>query len=109
MSAAEALAGSPLTPSGPGHGDVLARLAPPGAPTAGSDLFEFLRRAELEQYYRNFVDELKVNLPHQVKYCEDEDLMEIGMSRPQIRRLRKFFLRECPQTSLGKLRKVSAI
>ncbi|VEL08436.1 unnamed protein product [Protopolystoma xenopodis] len=42
---------------------------------------------------------------HQLKYVEDSDLDEMRMSRPEKRRLRKYFERECPQTAMGKLKK----
>ena len=44
----------------------------------------------------------------QLKYVDDEDLLELGMSKPEIRRLKKFFRKECPQGALGKIKRVSA-
>ncbi|KAF8572105.1 hypothetical protein P879_00277 [Paragonimus westermani] len=48
---------------------------------------------------------LQVRSIEQIKYVEDTDLTELGFSRPEQRRLRKYFNRECPQTTMGKLRK----
>ncbi|KAM3186287.1 hypothetical protein ACTXT7_004604 [Hymenolepis weldensis] len=42
---------------------------------------------------------------NQLKYVTDIELTEMGMSRPEIRRLRKHFEKECPQTTMGKLKK----
>ncbi|CAH8667698.1 unnamed protein product [Heterobilharzia americana] len=69
------------------------------------DLYEFLRDAELEHYYSVLTRHLKIRSVQQIKYVEDSDLAELGFSRPEQRRLRKHFKRECPQTAMGKLRK----
>ena len=45
------------------------------------------------------------NVP-QLKYVEDEDLVDLGMTKPEMRRLKKFFRKECPQGKLSKLIKV---
>ncbi|KAG5452717.1 Activated Cdc42 kinase-like [Clonorchis sinensis] len=68
-------------------------------------LFEFLKEAELEHYYTALTTHLKIRSVEQIKYVDDSDLTELGFSRPEQRRLRKFFKRECPQTTMGKLRK----
>ena len=73
---------------------------------APKDLYEFLKEAELEDYYNGFKSNLKVNNVAQIKYVEEEDLADIGMSKPEIRRLKKFFKRECPQGALGRIKKV---
>lgn len=70
------------------------------------DLCEFLEAAELQQYLTSFQDKLKVTTIDQIKYVDDEDLAGIGMSKPEIRRLRQFFVKERPQSALDKLRKV---
>ena len=70
------------------------------------DLYEFLVAAELQQYTDNFKNRLKVSTIDQIKYVDDDDLSGIGMSKPEIRRLRQFFKKECPQSTLDKLRKV---
>ena len=73
------------------------------------DLYEFLLEAELPHYYQGFRSDLKVTTVPQIKYVEDEDLVDMGMSRPEIRRLKKFFRRECPQGAFGKIRKVGEV
>jgi activated CDC42 kinase 1 len=45
----------------------------------------------------------------QVKYVTDEDLHQIGMSRPEIRRLKKYFQKHYPSNVLAKMKKVSSI
>jgi len=70
------------------------------------DLYEFLVAAELQQYFDNFKNRLKVASIDQIKYVDDDDLSGIGMSKPEIRRLRQFFKKECPLSTLDKLRKV---
>ncbi len=72
------------------------------------ELYEFLLEAELQHYYNSFKNELKVTSVPQIKYVEDEDLVDMGMSKPEIRRLKKFFKRECPQGAFGKIKKVSS-
>uniref|UniRef100_A0A3Q0KRM9 non-specific protein-tyrosine kinase n=1 Tax=Schistosoma mansoni TaxID=6183 RepID=A0A3Q0KRM9_SCHMA len=69
------------------------------------DLYEFLKDAELDHYYSVLTRHLKIRSVQQIKYVEDSDLAELGFSRPEQRRLRKHFKRECPQTAMGKLRK----
>ncbi|KAK4475422.1 hypothetical protein MN116_002477 [Schistosoma mekongi] len=69
------------------------------------DLYEFLKDAELDHYYSVLTRHLKIRSIQQIKYVEDSDLAELGFSRPEQRRLRKHFKRECPQTAMGKLRK----
>ena len=70
------------------------------------DLNEFLAGAELQHYYNSFVKDLKVNTVPQIKYVEDDDLMGVGMTKPEIRRLRRFFSKEHPKGALSKLKKV---
>jgi activated CDC42 kinase 1 len=70
------------------------------------DLHEFLVVAELQQYLDGFQSRLKVTTVDQIKYVEDEDLSGIGMSKPEIRRLRQFFKKECPQSTLDRLKRV---
>ncbi|CAH8571598.1 unnamed protein product [Schistosoma turkestanicum] len=69
------------------------------------DLYEFLKDAELDHYYSVLTRHLKIRSVQQIKYVEDSDLAELGFSRPEQRRLRKHFKKECPQTAMGKLRK----
>ena len=70
------------------------------------DLYDFLQEAELQHYYKSFHNDLKITGVSQLKYVEEEDLLDMGMVKPEMRRLRKFYRRECPQGAIGKLRKV---
>jgi len=70
------------------------------------DLQEFLLSAELDNYYNDLRDKLRVTTVGHIKYVEDEDLVGIGMTKPEIRRLRQFFKKACPQGAFGKLRKI---
>ncbi|OQV14770.1 Tyrosine-protein kinase PR2 [Hypsibius exemplaris] len=69
-------------------------------------LQEFLAEAELQHYYNALWNDLKVTGVSQLKYVEEDDLIKIGMSRPEQRRLKKFFNKHCPQTYLGKFVKI---
>ena len=40
------------------------------------------------------------------QYVKEEDLEGIGMTRPEMRRLKKFYKKEHPQGTFGKLKKV---
>ena len=71
------------------------------------DFYEFLVEAELQHYYDSFKNDLKVSSVPQLKYVEDEDLVDMGMTKPEIRRLKKFFKKECPQGTFSKLKKVN--
>jgi hypothetical protein len=70
------------------------------------ELFEFLKDAELEQYYNAFKTDLKVTTVQQIKYVEDEDLHDLGMTKPEMRRLKKFYKKECPHGTFSKIKKV---
>ncbi|KAH9280050.1 Ack-related non-receptor tyrosine kinase [Echinococcus granulosus] len=69
------------------------------------DLYDFLKAADLEEYYTVFSKHLKIRTVNQLKYVTDVELAEMGMSRPEVRRLRRRFEKECPQTAMGKLKK----
>ena len=43
----------------------------------------------------------------QLKYATDEDFLQVGLSRPEVRRLRKIFHKHCPQNYLYKFKNVS--
>jgi hypothetical protein len=73
------------------------------------DLQEFLTLAELQQYYDNFRNDLKVINVGQIKYVEDSDLVSFGMTKPEIRRLRQIYKKSHPHGALGKLKKVCVI
>lgn len=76
------------------------------ASSKGPGLYEFLIEAELQQYYAGFKNDLKVQNVPQLKYVTEEDLLSIGMSKPEMRRLKKFFQRHYPQNYLSKFKKV---
>lgn len=72
------------------------------------DLLEFLADCELRHYHNDFVTKLKVNTVPQLKYVVDDDLTGLGMSKPEIRRLRHSFKKECPKGALVKIKKILA-
>lgn len=72
-------------------------------------LYDFLVEAELDQYHRQFLDDLKVTTLSQVKYVMEDDLLEIGMTKPEIRRLNKFFKKYCHSGALNKLKEVKSL
>ncbi|CAL1536448.1 unnamed protein product [Lymnaea stagnalis] len=76
-----------------------------GLPPAMRDLQEFLAEAELSEYYTPLLTRLKVSTVEHLKYVKEEDLEDIGMSRPEMRRLKKFYKKEYPQGAINKLRK----
>lgn len=55
-----------------------------------------------------FVDrnELKISMVSHLKYATDEDLKQVGLSRPEIRRLRKFFEKYYPHGYLSKIKRL---
>jgi len=69
------------------------------------ELREFLLDAELEHYYSAFKNELKIATVPQIKYVAEEDLVSVGMTKPEMRRLKKFYKKECPQGKLEKFKK----
>ena len=50
---------------------------------------------------------LVINWLHVFQYVKEEDLEGIGMTRPEMRRLKKFYKKEHPQGTFGKLKRVS--
>lgn len=70
------------------------------------DLHDFLEEAELLHYYSALCNQLRITAVPQLKYVEEEDLAGIGMSRPEMRRLKKMYKKECPHGALGKIKKV---
>ncbi|XP_049843722.1 activated Cdc42 kinase-like isoform X5 [Schistocerca gregaria] len=72
----------------------------------GPGLYEFLIEAELQQYYAGIKNDLKVQNVPQLKYVTEDDLHSIGMSRPEVRRLNKYFQKHFPQNYLSKLKKM---
>lgn len=99
------------------------------------DLYEFLLEAELHQYYSDLKNDLKASLTillayfivmlcntpvliflhclfqvmtvPQVKFVTEDDLYQIGMTKPEIRRLKKYFQKYYPQNYFSKFKKVS--
>lgn len=51
-------------------------------------------------------NELKISTVAHLKYASDEDLKQIGLSRPEIRRLRKFHEKYYPNGYLGKIKRL---
>ncbi|XP_043260816.1 activated Cdc42 kinase-like isoform X5 [Colletes gigas] len=72
----------------------------------GPGLYEFLMEAELQQYYPGIRGDLKVHTTAQLKYVTEEDLNAIGMSKPEMRRLKKYFQKHFPQNYLSKFKKM---
>jgi len=68
-------------------------------------LYEFLQEAELQHYYNGLKNILQVHNVPQLKYVVEEDLRNIGMSKPECRRLKTFFNKYCPGNYASKLRK----
>ncbi|XP_076231959.1 activated Cdc42 kinase-like isoform X3 [Calliopsis andreniformis] len=74
--------------------------------STGPGLYEFLMEAELQQYYPGIRGDLKVQTTAQLKYVTEEDLNVIGMSKPEMRRLKKYFQKHFPQNYLSKFKKM---
>ncbi|BET00032.1 Tyrosine-protein kinase PR2 [Nesidiocoris tenuis] len=72
----------------------------------GPGLYEFLIEAELQQYFAGFKNDLKVQNVAQLKYVSDDDLQQLGMSKPEMRRLKKYFQKHFPQNYLSKFKKM---
>ncbi|KAJ8956876.1 hypothetical protein NQ318_014292 [Aromia moschata] len=72
----------------------------------GPGLYEFLVEAELQQYFNSFKNTLKITHPSQLKFTTEGDLMEIGMSKPEMRRLRKYYEKHFPHNYLSKFKKL---
>ncbi|GFS23058.1 tyrosine-protein kinase PR2, partial [Elysia marginata] len=69
------------------------------------ELRDFLQEADLGEYHAPLGARLKVTTIEHLKYVREEDLEEIGMTRPEMRRLKKFYRKEFPSGAIGKLRK----
>ncbi|XP_018319586.1 activated Cdc42 kinase-like [Agrilus planipennis] len=72
----------------------------------GPGLYEFLVEAELQHYFSSFKNDLKVTHPSQLKFATDEDLAELGLSKPEIRRLRKYYEKNFPHNYLSKFKRL---
>ncbi|XP_050414468.1 activated Cdc42 kinase-like isoform X1 [Patella vulgata] len=75
------------------------------AMSSSRDLQDFLMEAQLGHYYNALRNELKITCVDHLKYVKEEDLESVGMAKPEMRRLKKFYKKECPQGTFGKLRK----
>lgn len=53
-----------------------------------------------------FRNNLKVAHPAQLKFATDGDLAELGMSKPEIRRLRKYYEKHFPNNYFSKIKKL---
>lgn len=70
-------------------------------------LFEFLEEAELQKYYSSMKNILQVHSVYQLKYVVEDDLLNIGMSRPEARRLRTLYHKiVSPQNYASKLKRL---
>jgi activated CDC42 kinase 1 len=71
-------------------------------------LDDLLVSAELQQYSAGLQSLLHITVISQLKAVTDEQLVTLGMTKPEIRRLQQFFKKEFPQGALGRLRKILA-
>ncbi|XP_026333695.1 activated Cdc42 kinase-like isoform X2 [Hyposmocoma kahamanoa] len=69
-------------------------------------LKEFLEEAELQQYYDLFRDILKVTKVSQLKFVATEDLVQIGLSKPEQRRYKKIYTKYFPNPYISKIKKL---
>lgn len=76
-----------------------------GGAVSAMSLPEFLAEAQLSHYLNALRNELKVTCVEHLKYVKEEDLQGIGMTRPEMRRLKKFYKKEHPQGAFDKLKK----
>ncbi|XP_039446960.1 activated Cdc42 kinase-like isoform X3 [Culex pipiens pallens] len=71
------------------------------------DLYEFLVESELQQYYNSLKNDLKITTIAHLKYATDEDLRQVcGLSRPETRRLRKYYEKYYPHGYLNKIKRL---
>ncbi|XP_034933999.1 activated Cdc42 kinase-like isoform X2 [Chelonus insularis] len=69
-------------------------------------LYDFLVEAELQQYYETIRDDFKVEATAQLKRITENDLKAIGMSKPQMCRLKKYYRKYFHKNSLSMSKKV---
>lgn len=50
--------------------------------------------------------ELKITMVSHLKYATDEDLRQVGLSKPEIRRLRKYYEKIYPHGYLSKIKRL---
>ncbi|XP_063373186.1 activated Cdc42 kinase-like isoform X3 [Cydia amplana] len=70
------------------------------------NLKDFLDEAELQQYYELFRDILKVAKVSQLKFVVTEDLVQIGLSKPEQRRYKKVYSKYFPNPYISKIKKL---
>ncbi|XP_063633984.1 activated Cdc42 kinase-like isoform X2 [Cydia splendana] len=70
------------------------------------NLKDFLEEAELQQYYELFRDILKVAKVSQLKFVVTEDLVQIGLSKPEQRRYKKIYSKYFPNPYISKIKKL---
>ncbi|XP_017772694.1 PREDICTED: tyrosine-protein kinase PR2 isoform X2 [Nicrophorus vespilloides] len=75
----------------------------------GPGLYEFLVEAQLQHYFNSFKNNLKVTHPSQLKFTTEGDLSELGMSKPEMRRLRKYYEKHFPNNYLSKFKKLLSV
>jgi len=71
-----------------------------------TSLFEFLESADLQHYYGGLNNVLQVRSVQQLKYVEESDLLGIGMSKPEARRLQVLYNKAHPQNYASKLKRL---
>ena len=70
-------------------------------------LNELLAGADLQCFVDALIHRLKVHSTAQLKYVEDADLLELGMTKPQVQRLMKLYRKHAAQPgTFSKLKKV---
>lgn len=52
---------------------------------------------------------MKVQTASQLKYVTDEDLVQLGMSKPEQRRLKKYYNKYFPQNYLSKFKRLLSV
>ena len=69
-------------------------------------LFEFLQDAGLHQHFASIRDVLHVYQVNQLKYVTAEDLLNIGMSKPETRRLKTFYQKQSRNRYTNKIKQL---
>lgn len=75
------------------------------APNADATLNKLLQAADLAGYEPDLRRKLKLRNAADLQYVEEVDLLSIGMSRPEQKRLRKEYTRMFPSGIFGKVKK----
>lgn len=63
-----------------------------------------LKKHCLKPFYSR--NNLKITHPSQLKFTTETDLVELGMSKPEMRRLRKYYEKHFPNNYLSKFKKL---